>query len=54
MSFALAFWILMLFWLLWQLPANALATRFVYGSNLLLFVLFFLLGWHVFGSPLHG
>lgn len=24
------------------------------GNNLFLFVLFFLIGWRVFGAPLHG
>ena len=53
MTFGLAFWILMLLWLvfnLWQNWPNQLAV----GGNLLLFILFVLLGWKVFGAPVHG
>ena len=53
MSLNLAYWILMLLWLVvgaaWHggwLPYGA------WGFSLLLFLLFVLLGWRVFGAPL--
>lgn len=54
MSIGLAFYILMFLWLF-----GAMWTRWplgpqVYGLDLLLFVLFLLLGWHAFGAPIHG
>lgn len=52
MSFGLAFWILMLLWLvfgLWHWYPNYT----IMGGNLLLFILLLLLGWKVFGTPLH-
>lgn len=56
MTFALLFWILMLFWLvfgLWsQWPAAGQPLRPL-GGTLLLFILLVLLGWKVFGAALH-
>lgn len=53
MTLGLAFWILMLVWLVfglvWNRPNNAIG----FGSALLPFFLFLLLGWSVFGAPLH-
>ncbi len=57
MPLGLAYWILMLIWLVF-----GLVVHFGYGTGawggtvntVLLFVLFLLLGWKVFGSPLHG
>jgi hypothetical protein len=53
MTLGLAFWILMLLWLVlgtwWSWP-NHVAV----GGNLMLFLLLMLLGWRVFGAPLHG
>lgn len=53
MTLGLAFWILMLIWLVfgvwWNWPNQA-----VVGSNLLIFILLGLLGWHAFGAPIHG
>jgi hypothetical protein len=58
MSFALIFWIIMLLWLLFALAwHNGWAGVQPYGpwgNSLLLFVLFLLLGWRVFGAPVHG
>jgi hypothetical protein len=58
MTLGLAFWILMLLWLvlgLWTTWPRAGAPNFpVLGGNLLLFVLLTLLGWHAFGAPIHG
>ena len=56
MTFALAFWILMLIWavfgaLTWSGKAGPYGPI---GNTLLIFVLFLLLGWHDFGAPLHG
>lgn len=54
MSFGLVYWILMLIWLVfgiwstWPTPTRAA------GGNLLLFILLVLLGWHVFGAPIHS
>lgn len=60
MTLGLAFWILMLLWLVlgmvWNWPGSAAAVG-PYGpvvNTLLLFLLFLLLGWRVFGAPLHG
>jgi hypothetical protein len=58
MAFGLAFWILMLLWLvfgLWQnWPGIAQGQYAPIGGSLLLFVLLLLLGWSVYGAPLHG
>jgi hypothetical protein len=60
MTLGLAFWILMLLWLvlgvIWpRWPINAGAPGlWPLGGDLLLFVLLMLLGWHSFGPPLHG
>jgi hypothetical protein len=58
MGIGLAFWILMLIWLVFGLMVAG-GVSFVggyglYGHTLLLFVLLALLGWHAFGPPLHG
>ena len=53
MTFGLCYWILMLIWLVfgvWTAWPNYKAS----GGNLLLFVLLVLLGWKVFGAPIHG
>jgi hypothetical protein len=54
MTMALIFWILMLLWLVFgfivqtgRLPAPYIG----WGNTLLLFILFLLLGWQVFGAP---
>lgn len=54
MSLGLAFYVIMLLWLV-----GALWTRWphgpqVWGPDILLFILFLLLGWHDFGPPIHG
>jgi hypothetical protein len=56
MSIGFIFWLLMIFWLVFGVYTNraALGTPMAYGGNLLLFVLIFLLGWKVFGWPIHG
>jgi len=57
MTRGLIFWVLMLIWLvfgiLWHvgLIGSGYAPL---GSAILLFILFALLGWQVFGSPIKG
>ena len=45
MTLGLAYWIIMLIWLLFGLYT---------GYNLMLFVLLVLIGWKIFGPPLHA
>ena len=55
MSLGLAYWILMLLWLVGALYhgfAIAPGNYYLTGGSLLLFLLFLLLGWSVFGAPL--
>jgi hypothetical protein len=63
MTLGLAFWILMLLWLVlgfwWAWPAAGVGSPtyhawFPFGGTLLIFALFFLVGWKVFGPPIHG
>lgn len=59
MTIGLAFWILMLLWLVfglaWNWPGNTVVGPYgPVGNTLLLFMLLLLLGWRVFGAPLHG
>jgi hypothetical protein len=55
MTLGLAYWILMLIWLVWGIVwhsgyiASPIAPA---GNYLLLFLLFGLVGWQVFGPPL--
>jgi O-antigen ligase len=57
MTLGLAYWILMLVWLVFGtalhfgLIAGGLVA--VIGSPILIFVLLLLLGWQVFGPPMH-
>jgi hypothetical protein len=56
MTLGLAYWILMLIWFVFGLVTHAgyVAGPYVgIGDVLLLFILFVLLGWQVFGPPLH-
>lgn len=55
MSLGLAFWIIMLIWFVFGLLIHFGVVGGIYaGANvLLLFVLFVLLGWQVFGQPIH-
>lgn len=55
MTFGLVFWILMLLWLIygfwgWYSPNN---PNWQWGNAAMLFILFLLLGWKVFGAPVH-
>ena len=55
MSFALLFWILMLFWLVYGWFYQSTPTTFGpygwVGHSLLLFVLLGIVGWATFGAP---
>jgi len=56
MTLGLCYWILMLIWLAFGLLAHfgVVAGPYRVGVNaVLLFILFLLLGWQVFGPPLH-
>ena len=56
MTAGLLFWILMLLWFIfgWYInwPVTA-ANAKPLGGQLLLFILLLLLGWKVFGAPIH-
>lgn len=55
MTVGLAYWILMLLWLVFGVYVGWSAGApqpFIIGGNLLIFLLFVLLGWQVFGPPL--
>lgn len=56
MTLGLAYWVLMLIWLVFGIVTSfGLLERNwgVPGNIILLFILFVLLGWQVFGPPLH-
>ncbi len=56
MTFALAYWILMLIWFVFGCWSNwpiSKASVGPIGGSVLMFVLLTLLGWAVFGAPLH-
>jgi hypothetical protein len=58
MTLELCFWILMLIWAvfccIWNFGPGAVGPYGPFGNSILIFVLFLLLGWKVFGAPLHG
>ena len=56
MSLGLAFYVLMLIWLVFGLyfGYSTGGSPFVIGGNLMLFILLLLLGWQVFGPPIRG
>lgn len=56
MTLGLCYWILMLIWFVFGLLVHFAVVAGTYGflgNSILLFVLFLLLGWQVFGPPLH-
>ena len=55
MTLGLAYWILMLIWFVFGIAEHMgyIGVAYAFGSIVLLFVLFVLLGWQVFGAPLH-
>lgn len=60
MTIGFLYWLLMILWFIfgmwWTWPATPAAPNSwgPFGGGLLLFVLLFLLGWKVFGFPIHG
>jgi len=57
MTLGLVFWILMLIWFVFGILTyygRVPGTYGPLGNTVLLFVLFLLLGWKVFGAPIHG
>lgn len=56
MSLSLAYWILMLLWLVFGLWSNWPAAGGIrpLGNTLLLFLLLVIVGWKIFGAPVHG
>ena len=56
MTLGLCYWILMLIWLVFGILVHfsvVAGTYTVLGNAILLFILFLLLGWQVFGPPIH-
>ena len=53
LTFGLIYWILMLIWAVFGLLAyGGFGGHYVaFGSQILFFILFLLLGWKVFGAP---
>ena len=54
MSFALVYWVLMLIWLVFGLWASWPLNGKTSGGTLLLFILLVIIGWKVFGAPIHS
>jgi hypothetical protein len=55
MTRGLAFWVLMLIWLVLGIAWHfALFAGAIFGVALIPFLLFALVGWQVFGPPLRG
>jgi hypothetical protein len=54
MTRGLAFWVLMIIWLVFGIAAHfgLVGTYGPIGGVVLLFILFVLLGWQVFGAPI--
>jgi hypothetical protein len=52
MTLGLAYWVLMLVWLVFFMLNHIGMVTGVWVNTLFLFVLFALLGWQVFGAPL--
>lgn len=55
MTMGLAFWVLMLIWLIGGIyyGYSNPPGHFIIGGNVVLFLLLLLLGWQTFGAPLH-
>lgn len=58
MELHLIYWILMLIWAIfaiaWNLGGSFVGNYGPLGNSVLLFALFLILGWKVFGPPIHG
>jgi hypothetical protein len=53
MTLGLAYWIIMLVWLVFGVWSHWPDLK-AGGGNLILFILLLILGWKVFGAPLHN
>jgi hypothetical protein len=55
MPLGIAFWVIMLIWAVFgvALHFGVVGAAYAIGGTLMLFVLFGLLGWQVFGPPFH-
>jgi hypothetical protein len=53
MSLGLAYWIGIFIWLIFGFWSAGWTNIKASGGNLLLFILLVLIGWRVFGAPLH-
>lgn len=53
MSLGLCFWIIMVVWAVFGFVINR-PTGWALGGSLLEFVLFLLVGWGLWGAPIHG
>lgn len=57
MSIGFLFWLLMILWVIfwgWRGWSGPPEQRYLVGGGLLVFALFFLLGWRVFGFVIQG
>jgi len=54
MGLGVAFWILMILWLVFGIFRWTQKDYWLSGASLFLFILFLLIGWKTFGAPLHG
>ena len=58
MSMGLIFWVLMLLWFVfamaWSWGWAPISSSGPWVNSVWLFILFLLLGWKVFGAPVHG
>ncbi len=52
MSVALLYWLIVLFWVLASLWGNWPLTR-AHAPNVILLILFLIIGWLLFGAPVH-
>lgn len=55
MTISFIFWLLMLLWLVFGIWSFRGAANWPFmGGSAFMFILLFLLGWKVFGWPIHG
>jgi len=56
MTIGFIFWLMMLLWLVFGVynRRTVIATPWLWGGDLVLYVLLFLLGWQTFGWPIRG
>ncbi len=54
MTLTIAYWVLMLIWLVLGAVTIWHTGGYVFvGSNIILFLLFLIIGWQLFGAPIH-